>query len=202
MTTLIELSAASLAISNAFSDSSKLKVCVITGFTSTFPEATKARAVGYVLAYLKMPRMSTSLVAASTMGMLTVEGPRPTSTTTPPLAVQRMAVVMAEGAPQHSMVTSGSGTSPLRMRSRNSTPALASCVRSAPIFSATERRCALMSDINTVVAPNARAARRAMRPMGPAPVMSTVWPTVTPARQHAWMPTENGSSIAASAKET
>ena len=36
------------------------------------------------LAYLKMPRMSTSLTAALTMGMLTVGGPNPTSTKTPP----------------------------------------------------------------------------------------------------------------------
>ena len=38
----------------------------------------------YVLAYLKMPLMSTSLTAAFTMGSLTSGAPNPTSTKTPP----------------------------------------------------------------------------------------------------------------------
>ncbi len=43
--------------------------------------------VAYVLTYLKMPLMSTSLMAAFTMGNLTSAGPRPISTITPPALV-------------------------------------------------------------------------------------------------------------------
>lgn len=38
----------------------------------------------YQLTYRNIPRMSTSLVAALTIGTLTSAGPRPTSTITPP----------------------------------------------------------------------------------------------------------------------
>ena len=40
--------------------------------------------ITYVLQYRKTPLMSTSLTAASTIGTLTIAGPKPTSKRTPP----------------------------------------------------------------------------------------------------------------------
>lgn len=56
--------------------------------------------------------------------------------------------------------------------------------------------------IMTSLAPIAFAESRETSPMGPAPVMSTVEPRVTPARLHAWTPTDRGSSRAASSRVT
>jgi len=54
----------------------------------------------------------------------------------------------------------------------------------------------------TVVAPIALALSKETRPMGPAPVISTVEPNFTSALLQACTPTERGSRRAPSSRET
>jgi len=53
-----------------------------------------------------------------------------------------------------------------------------------------------------LAAPMAFAVSKLTRPIGPAPQTSTFWPIVTPARRHAWTPTDSGSSRAPSSNDT
>lgn len=56
--------------------------------------------------------------------------------------------------------------------------------------------------ITTFEAPIAFATSNDTRPIGPAPQMRTLWPRVTSARRHAWIPTESGSIKAPSSYVT
>lgn len=56
--------------------------------------------------------------------------------------------------------------------------------------------------MSTFEAPKALAASSDTKPIGPAPKTNTREPTVTPALLQACTPTESGSKIAPSSKET
>ena len=71
--------------SNASTLSSRLKRCVMSlSIEASLPDERSVRASGYVLAYRKEPRMSTSRVAAAEMGSMTLHEPIPMRRTFPP----------------------------------------------------------------------------------------------------------------------
>mmetsp|Transcript_19214 Transcript_19214/g.50978 ORF Transcript_19214/g.50978 Transcript_19214/m.50978 type:complete len:319 (+) Transcript_19214:699-1655(+) len=195
------------AVSNAFTASSNLNLCVTNFSTSTFPSATMANAVGYALTYLNTPLTSTSRHAASSSGTLITGAPIPTTTTTPPLFAPYTAVASATSAPVHSITASapaeppGSAARTASAASRAERPRTLT-VAAAPRDLATARRPSSMSVTATAEAPLARAVTRLARPIVPAPQMRTVLPSFTPARFVACTPTESGSSSAAPSYDT
>lgn len=71
--------------SNASTLSSREKRCVISfSMDGSLPDDKSASASGYVFAYRKDPRMSTSRVAAAEMGRVTLHEPMPIRRTLPP----------------------------------------------------------------------------------------------------------------------
>jgi len=111
-------------------------------------------------------------MAMSRLGM-------PRSATFPPWMTVRMMSRKALGAPDISMATSKPSRMPRsRITSRRtSPPPETSTARVAPMRGAISRRAGFTSVTTTCRAPTNRATAAAMRPIGPAPVMSTSSPT-------------------------
>ncbi len=105
----------------------------------------------------------------------------------PARAITDTASQVARALPEHSSRTSGSTPASAR-----DVPATSIAFR--PSVAASRSRCGLTSVTVTESAPYARAVCAAMRPIGPAPVTSTMRPGETWARRQAQTPTDSGSS--------
>jgi hypothetical protein len=120
--------------------------------------------------------------------------PMPTSTTVPAPRTAVMPAFTAGVAPEQSMKAS---------TPRSATDSVTgSRLLVAPNRSAIARRSGTGSETMTSAAPNALAAWVAMTPIGPAPATSTREPGLIWALRLAQMPTESGSSSAATSSVT
>mmetsp|Transcript_15166 Transcript_15166/g.43329 ORF Transcript_15166/g.43329 Transcript_15166/m.43329 type:complete len:207 (+) Transcript_15166:200-820(+) len=173
----------------------------ISGFRSTLPLATRARAVGYRLQYLYTPMMSISRLEASCNRVGVTSGRFATTQTTPPELAALTQRSTAAGAPQHSKQTSNLSPAVLSMTASSSgSSARSGC--STPSSAAFRSFASTMSVMVTEAAPEALAHSAVSSPTGPAPLTKTRWPTPTFARVTACRATHMGSSRAPSSKET
>ncbi|BAF24327.1 Os08g0545300 [Oryza sativa Japonica Group] len=179
---------------------------VMSGFTSILPLRRNSMQSGHVSLYRNIPTTSTSLIAADVSGTVISLCPIPTRHTFPPPRVASSAVATVLLNPAQSRLTSMSPPIAALIRSTSSPTSSARAdtltAASAPRDRATERRCSSTSTITTRVAPNARAASRVTRPIGPAPMISTPVSGPTSARRHACTPTLSGSHMAPSSRLT
>lgn len=143
-----------------------------------------------------------------------VSFPTPTTTTLPPLLTVNAAVHTLDSTPVHSITQGGAGYSPPTAPSPSPPRApnslrMSRALPRAPrdvltryvahdgtrLFAKSRRFCS-MSVITIGCAPEARDARRALRPIGPAPQITTPRPRVRFAMRRAARTTLRGSSRA------
>ena len=190
----------SFAIRNASSASSRGMVCVITGFTSMSPDRINLTAVANSSWNRSEPRRSSSFAVICIIGTV-MSPPSPNCTTTPRGRIAAIPPDSARAVPVHSYSTSKYPLPAAKASSASGVPAT-SIVRSAPADAACSRALRTRSVATISAAPARRAAMIASTPIGPQPVTSTCLPSSSPARRVAWMPTDNGSAIAASAADS